>query len=114
MSPVLSPEQLVEAQLAAYNGHDLERFLGYYAEEVVAYAFPDQVLFAGKAAMRERYARILFPGSTVHAAVPMRRVQGEHVIDHEDVTGHPLFGDAAVTVIYQASGGLIRRVWMLR
>lgn len=110
----MNAAQLAQAQLDAYNAHDLERFLSHYAEDVVGYAFPDQLLFEGKAAMRERYARIVFAGSTVRAAVPQRIVQGERVIDHETVTGHPLFGETSVTVIYEAREGLIRKLWLLR
>lgn len=110
----MSPAELAQGQLEAYNAHDLERFLGFYAEEVVGYVFPDQPLFEGKAAMRARYAQIVFPGSTVHAVVPQRIVQGNRVIDHETVSGHPLFGESRVTVIYEAEDGLIRKLWMLR
>lgn len=110
----MTPHEVAQAQLDCYNAHDLDGFMACYAEAVEVYEFPATLRSQGKAAMRERYARILFDGSTVHARLEGRIVEGEMVFDHEAITGHPLLGDARIVAIYRVRGGLIDTVWMVR
>lgn len=105
---------IVQAQLERYNAHDLDGFLACYADDVAIHDFPGEQRYAGKVAMRERYARILFEGSAVHAVVDQRIVEADMVFDHEIVTGHPLLGEARLVAIYRVRDGLIDAVWMAR
>ncbi|QDQ27155.1 hypothetical protein FNU76_12705 [Chitinimonas arctica] len=110
----MTPEQYAQAQLERYNAHDLTGFLALYGEDIEVYDFPSELRMRGKAAIRERYERILFPGSTVHARVDQRIVVGNRVIDHEIVTGHPLVGDCALVVIYEVGATGIEKMWTMR
>ncbi|GLR12035.1 steroid Delta-isomerase [Chitinimonas prasina] len=111
---MMRPADYAQAQLDCYNQLDLEGFLALYADDVVVHEFPATPVLEGKAALRERYGRILFPGSTVHAVVTQRMVVGNRVIDHEQITGHPIMGEAALVVIYQVGAQGIERVWFMR
>jgi hypothetical protein len=83
-SKITLPEQLAQAQLDAYNGHDLEAFLKPYAEDVKIYQFPNTLTLEGKAAMRERY-QFIENNPDLHCKLVNRIVEGNTVIDHENV-----------------------------
>lgn len=108
------PEQIVEAQLAAYNRHDLEAFLNEYAAGAVLYDFPDRVLLSGTEEIRGWYANAFTESPERRATVSTRIVQGDFVIDHETVTGLPAGRSLTAVVIYEIHAGKIQRVWFIR
>lgn len=102
---------LVQRQLNAYNGHNLEAFLEPYADDVEIYQFPSKLQMKGKEQMRKAYEFITkTPG--LHCQLQNRIIQGNTVIDHERVWG---FGGQAVeaVAIYETSGGKIRKVYFV-
>jgi hypothetical protein len=104
-----SPEELADQQLLAYNAHNLEAFLEPYAEDVEVYKFPNQIWMKGKEAMRKSYG---FVETTpkLYCRLINRIVQGNMVIDHEEVWGfgdQPFYGLA----IYEVKDGRIRKVY---
>jgi len=104
-----SPELLAQQQLNAYNAHDLEAFLAPYAEDVEIFQFPDQLLMKGKENMRKDYEFITkTPG--LYCKLLNRIVQGNMVIDQEEVTG---FGSKPLhaVAIYLVENGKIRKVY---
>jgi hypothetical protein len=106
----MTPEEIVQEQLEAYNARDLERFAATYADGITIYRLPAlEPAIAGKARLREVYrARFASPG--LHAEIVNRIVLGNKVIDHERVVGikpEPVEAVAA----YEVADGLIRRVW---
>ena len=104
-----TPEMLVQQQLNAYNAHDLEAFLAPYAEDVEIYVFPDKPEMKGKTAMRKAYQFVTqTPG--LYCRLVNRIVQGNMVIDHEEVCG---FGDKPVHAVamYLVEKGKIRKVY---
>jgi len=106
-------EALVDAQLAAYNRHDLEAFLGFYADDAELVDYPDHVTQTGKAAMRARYAkRFATPG--LHATIAKRIVFGDFVVDHEQITAENVAGVREAVAIYEVKDGRIVRVTFLK
>lgn len=105
-----APEHLIARQLEAYNAQDLEAFLACYHADIELFAFPQEQLLQGKAALHERYRTLFsdFPGE--QATILHRAVHGVFVIDHEQMKLRPI----SPTVIYQVEGDLIRRVWLVR
>ncbi|MGB3154475.1 MAG: nuclear transport factor 2 family protein, partial [Chitinophagaceae bacterium] len=104
-----TPEMLVQQQLNAYNAHDLEAFLAPYAEDVEIYMFPDKPEMKGKTEMRKAYQFVTqTPG--LYCRLVNRIVQGNMVIDHEEVWG---FGDKPVHAVamYLVEKGKIRKVY---
>jgi hypothetical protein len=106
---VNTPVQLVQQQLNAYNAHDLDAFLEPYAEEVELYEFPAKLLSKGKTQMRRDY---LFITQTpaLYCRLQNRVVQGNMVIDHEEVSG---FGGKPLhaVAIYIIEKGKISKVY---
>jgi imidazolonepropionase-like amidohydrolase len=106
-----TPYALVQRQLNAYNGHNLEAFLEPYADDVEIYQFPSKLQMKGKDQMRKAYQFVTqTPG--LHCQLQNRIIQGNTVIDHERVSG---FGGSPVeaVAIYETSGGKIRKVYFV-
>lgn len=101
--------QLVQQQLNAYNAHDLDAFLEPYADDVEIYDFPAKLLSKGKEQMRKDY---LFITQTpkLYCRLQNRVVQGNMVIDHEEVTfGGPK--PVYAVAIYIIEKGKIAKVY---
>ena len=108
-----SPENVVQAQVDAYNDQDVERFAATYSPTVELRRLPDNDLRkSGHAEIRDHYAR-LFQERDLHAEIVNRILLGEYVIDLEriSVAGS---GEVVRTVaIYQVRDDLIQRVWFI-
>lgn len=107
-----TPLALVQRQLNAYNGHDLDAFLEPYAEDVELYSFPDKLLMKGKEQMRKDYAFITkVPG--LHCEILNRTIQGNVIVDQEKVSG---FGPKPLTAlaIYHIENNKIKKVYFIQ
>ena len=108
-----SPEEIVDAQLAAYNRRDVEGFLSFYADDAILENHPNQVTQTGKAEMRTRYQR-RFSNPNVHAEIIKRVTFGRFVIDHERVVAAPpAEGTLEAVAVYEIKDGKIVRVTFL-
>lgn len=109
---VASPEALAQQQLNAYNAHNLDAFMEPYADDVEIYNFPNQLRLKGKAEMRKAYE---FVEKTPELCCRLlnRIVQGNTVIDHEEVYGKggtPVYAIA----VYRIENGKIKQVTFIR
>jgi hypothetical protein len=110
-----SPEAVVQAQLEAYNAHNLDAFAATYADDVELMELPNDVFVRGIAQLRERYAKA-FGDPTLHAEIVNRMVVGNTVVDHERVrrTFPEGPGTIEAIAIYVVENGKITRVWFRR
>ncbi|WP_371237738.1 nuclear transport factor 2 family protein [Streptomyces pimonensis] len=109
----MSPEEIVDGQLAAYNARDLKAFLDYYVEDVPVHAFPSGEVMTDRSgpAFRERYATLFDSSPDLHAELVSRVVHGRLVIDQEVVTGF-MGGDVRTAVaLYEVGEDRIEKVW---
>jgi len=106
-------EKVVQEQVEAYNRHDIEAFLKTYSPEVKVFDFPDKLRYSGREAMRERYGNLFKNEPELKVKIAKRIVQGDHVIDHEEVS---LGGGRQLTAVavYLVEDGKITAVWFLR
>ena len=105
-----SPELLAQQQLNGYNAHDIDAFLAPYADDAEIYSLDGKLQMKGKEQMRKEYTEVLKrPG--LYCRVVNRIVQGNTVIDHEEIhaTGlkKPFYGIA----IYIIKNGKIQKVY---
>ncbi len=109
-----SPEAVVQAQLEAYNAHDMAAFLAAYADDAQIFEYPAKLLASGKAEMRERYTA-RFKEINLHAVVVKRIVMGNVVVDHERVTRTFPEGQGTLdaVLIYEIQSGRIARAWLI-
>lgn len=101
----VSPRELAQEQLEAYNKRDIEAFLKPFAKNVKVYAFPDKLEYKGMDNMRKRYAPMFEKTKDLHCKVVSRIVKGNTVIDEGLVTSN---GQQFKTVtIYEMKYGKI-------
>jgi hypothetical protein len=106
----MTPIEIVQLQLDAYNARDLDAFAKTYAESIRIFRMPaTEPAIVGMKQLREVYkARFSSPG--LHADIVNRIVIGNKVIDHERVVGIEKNPVEAVAV-YEVTNGLIQVVW---
>ena len=84
---MLSPDELVQVQLEAYNNRDIEAFLSTFSSDIKFYNFPDQLTSSGKEKMRADFTRFFANNPNLHLKVKKKIVKGNVVILHEVVSG---------------------------
>ena len=83
----MTPEQLAQGQLDAYNAHDLDTFCSFFSDDIRVFdAHTGELLFSGKELFRERYTQTL-SNPDLHCTLVNRMVQENIVIDQESVVG---------------------------
>lgn len=109
----MTPEDVVQAQLEAYNAQDLDAFMALFAEDAVIAEFNGAIETQGAAAIRERYDALWRRYPNNQATLLHRICLGDVVIDHEDVRRSDEERLTAVAV-YTVRDGLIARVDFVR
>ena len=106
----MTPLEIAQAQLEAYNIQDLDAHVSHFANDVVIADFNGAVSLTGQANYKERYAKVFadFPQNKVELV--NRMVLGSTVIDHERVRRTPDTEPFDVIAIYTITGGKIARV----
>ncbi|MEQ1919020.1 MAG: nuclear transport factor 2 family protein, partial [Elusimicrobiota bacterium] len=101
-----TPEELVQAQVDAYNARDLEAFLATYAEEVVLVNDGKERTLA-KAALRTGYGKLFSENPGLRCVVLRRESTGNTVIDDERVDGLADGSRREARATYELENGLI-------
>ena len=107
------PEDIVQVQLNAYNGRDIEAFLSAYTDSVEVFLFPDTFRYKGKDEMIKVYTEFFNKAPGLHCKLLSRMTNGKYVIDRELITGVPGRENINAVAIYETAGGLIKKVWFL-
>lgn len=109
----MSPQEIIQAQIIAYNAHDLDAFIALHSPTAQLFDLPTgELICEGESALRERYAK-RFENDALHAEIVNRIVHGNRVIDHERITG--ILPDKIVeaVAIYDIENEKIQRVWFI-
>lgn len=110
----LTPGQIVQLQLDAYNVRDLDAFCRYYAEDVVIADYRGAESSKGLAALRDRYAKLFAEHPANHVVLLGRIIVGNVVVDHEEVRRSPDAEPFYVAAIYTIAAGKIARAEFVR
>lgn len=107
-----TPEDVVNAQLAAYNAHDAKAMAAFFAADAQLFQHPATLLMRGSGEITARY-QALFEAARPHARLVNRISCGDMVIDHEVVTTQGANGPskADAVAIYQVREGFITQAW---
>jgi hypothetical protein len=108
---------IVQAQVDAYNSRDIDKFLAYYAPDIVVEDGKGRVTMRGLEQVRARYSRLFDNSPDLHCRILARLGVGSYVVDEEQVTGFNLEGTSGemhAIVIYRVAGGKIEYVRVLR
>ncbi|OYO28869.1 nuclear transport factor 2 family protein [Janthinobacterium sp. PC23-8] len=107
-----TPLDVVQAQLDAYNAHDVAALVAIYADDVRQFQHPDTLLAQGSAQIAERFTH-RFAASRPQARLLNRIACGKLVIDHEIVTSVTEQGtlEQELVATYEVVDGRIARAW---
>jgi len=110
------PEQIVQANLEAYNDKDIEGFMSYFTEDIQIRNYDTgEVTANGTQAVREIYDRLFRASPDLHSRILKRTVFGNKVIDHEYITGRNGSADPLeLVLIYEVRGDKIHRIAVMR
>ena len=106
----MSPTEIVQAQLDAYNVQDLDGHVRHFADDVQVADLNGAVNLEGVEAYRERYRGVFGQFPQNRADLVNRVVSGNTVIDHERVFRSPDATPFGVAAIYTIRGDKIARV----
>lgn len=84
-SLLIPAEAVVQQQLDAYNGRDLDALVATYAETAEQHLLHAGLMASGREAIRKRMAE-RFADPALHAELVSRTVMDNIVVDHEFVT----------------------------
>lgn len=106
----MTPAEIVQAQLDAYNAKNLDALLATYASDAELFSLHGELLAQGHAQLRERYAQ-RFAEPDLHALLLSRTVMGHVVVDHERVTRNFPEGRGSIEMmcVYELHDGRIRK-----
>ena len=106
----LSPVDIAQGQLDAYNRQDLDAHGAFFADEVVVADLNGDVTIRGIDAYRAKYTQVFADFPQNRAELLNRIVVGDTVIDHERVVRGPDGPVFEVAAIYTFRDGKIARV----
>lgn len=113
---VLSPEEVVQAEVEAYNALDAEALTKCFHSEAVVIGPDGQVMMAGSDAIKGMYAQLFAQSPDLHVDIISRITVGDWVIDEEATSGLVFEGfppDLHAAVVYQVRDQLITQVRIL-
>ena len=107
------PTDVVQAQVDAYNAHDLDRFLACYAEDATIYDLSEErPVVRGRSAMREAYSFLESVPDGFRVEITDRLVSNAIVVDTERFFGLPEGIEVPDAVaVYEVRNGKIQNVW---
>ncbi len=115
-SPSLSPEEIVQKQLEAYNSRDMETYISLFSDDVKFYNYEDHVLtMEGKEACRSYYQDLFDASPNLHSTTLKRIVHNNVVIEHESITGRKGLTQAITMIlIFEIEEGKISKITVIK
>lgn len=109
------PSDITEAQLKAYNAHDIDAFMAVFSEDVALWNLGDSTFWAsGAAQVRTIYAKLFATSPDLHSEVLSRTVIGNKVLDYERITGRKGSDVLFLVMVYEIKDGKIFRATAIR
>src|SRR5688500_15189655 len=109
----MTPSEIVQRQLDAYDTGDIEAFLATYTDDVEIYDHPSTLRMTGHDAMHSVESSLFASAPNIKPHISQRIEHGNFVVDHETVTGTPSGETKSVIAIYEVRDGLIAKVWFI-
>jgi hypothetical protein len=78
------------------------------------YRYPDSLMFEGRAALRERVAKLFAAAPQVHATIEGRITHGDFVVWRETATGMPEGKTNTGIFVWEVHNGQITRIMTVR
>ncbi len=111
---MMSPADVVKAQLDAYNAQDIEALCRHFTAGVEVANLHEAPNLTGIEAYRERHVGLFAQFPQNRADLVSRIAVGDKVLDHERVFRAPDATPFEVVAIYSFDGGQIARIDFIR
>jgi hypothetical protein len=113
---ITEAESVVQAEVDAYNAHDIRAFMVTYAKDAEIYEFPAKLLMKGEAQIEDFYKNKRFNDPRLHATIAKRIVVGDVIVDHEQIvmTFPEGPGKLEAIAINEVRDGKIQKVTLIR
>lgn len=112
----MTPEQIVQKQLEAYNVRNLQDFMDLMADDVQVYGYgKPKAISDGKKSVEALYKNLFDKSPDLNSVLENRIVIGDNVIDHERITGR--MGNHEVielVVIFETKHNQISRMTVIK
>jgi hypothetical protein len=113
---MISPADVVQAQVDAYNARDAEAFAECYDESATVIGPDGSVMMTGRDAISGVYGQLFAQSPDLHLEMGTRLSAGDWVVDEEDVSGVDFEGMPPAMhalIVYHVTEGRIDRAQML-
>jgi hypothetical protein len=114
VAEVMSPSEIVQAQLDAYNAQDIDALCACFTPDAVLAELNGAITHVRLSGIRERYADLFAQHPHNRAEVLSRIAIGDVVIDEEKIRRGPTAMPFRAVAIYTIKSGLISRVDFVR
>ena len=107
---------IVDAQVKAFQGRDLESFLACYSANAVIKDADGNVIVSGLDSLRRMYAQLFRDSPGLAVQIPSRMAVSEYVIDEERIEGFNMAGFPPAihaVAVYRITDGTIHEVTLL-
>lgn len=115
-SQSMSSEQIIQANLEAYNGRDIDLFMSFFSEEIELKNFDTgEVTASGVTEIRKLYKGLFDASPNLHSEILKRTVFSNKIIDHEYITGRNGSAEPLeLVLIYETRDNKIIRMTVMR
>lgn len=112
----MSPEEVVQKQLEAYNSRDIDKFMEVIDQDIAFYNYADgKQTMQGGQACKEFYSALFEASPKLHSTILTRTVFGNKVIDHEHITGRNGSNELIeLVLIFEIQAEKIKKITVLR
>ncbi len=111
----MTPEEIVQKQVDAYNSRDIQTFVACHHPKVELYNFSEASPYAtGADQLHNIYNDVFINSPQLHADIVNRMVMGNIVIDHEKVSGRKGIDSLEIIAVYEVQDGLIAKARFIR
>jgi hypothetical protein len=107
---------IVDVQIKAFQGRDLEGFLACYSANTVIKDADGNVMMSGLDSLRRMYAQLFRDSPRLAVQIPNRMTVSEYVLDEERIEGFNLAGyppTIHAVAVYRITDGTIHEVTLL-
>jgi len=111
----MTPEEIVQQQVNAYNSRNIDAFVACHHPDVELFNFSENTPFiVGTTKVHTVYQDIFNNSPNLHTEILHRIVLGNRVIDHERITGRKGVDVLEMVAIYEIADGLIRKAHFMK
>jgi hypothetical protein len=109
----LTPAEVVDASIIAFNTHDVDAFARWFSDDVQVFEHPDRPKLKGKTALIDDFKGAFFRTPQIRTTVIQRMVVGARVVDLERVQRAPDAMPFDEIVLNEINNGLIEKLYLV-